>query len=169
MSSNKRRVSMTDSQDFKQAVKEIPSLIFEEIRKNNTQSTTPPQRNHSHSSPISAVYTSPIKSKRLMFIGVTVCLITILGFWFVYITDTIRQNKLNLYPTEAFEDSEKKDDLSMLINTFTQMEDKLKGTIKSPSELKLMVAQALIPLLTASSTTSTLPLITTTTIATTTP
>ncbi len=104
-----------------------------------------------------------------MFIGVTVCLITILGFWFVYITDTIRQNKLNLYPTEAFEDSEKKDDLSMLINTFTQMEDKLKGTIKSPSELKLMVAQALIPLLTASSTTSTLPLITTTTIATTTP
>lgn len=142
------------SHELTEAVREIPSLIVEEIRKNSasgTHTTTPPQPKHR-----SPVYTSPIRSRRWMFIGVGVCLLTILGFWSIYITNTIEQNKQTLNPAKAFTDSGQ-NDFSMIINTFTKMENELKGTIKSPNELKMMVVQALIPLIATSSTaTSTL-------------
>lgn len=143
------------SHELKEAVRAIPSLIVEEIRKNSISSsledttaqvTTLPQPRHR-----SPVYTSPIRSRRWMFIGVGVCLLTILGFWSIYITDTIEQNKLTLNPAKAFADSGQ-NDFSMIINTFANMENELKGNIKSPNELKMMVVQALMPLLATSST-----------------
>ena len=161
------------SHELKEAVRAIPSLIVEEIRKNAISASQNPTSNVStaasiKTSPKPAVYVSPLRSRRWMFIGVGACLLTILGFWFVYITDTIEQNKLTLNPAKAFADSGQ-NDLSMLIATFTKMEDELKGNIKSPSELKLMVAQALMPLLIASSTANTTSTATTTAIVTTTP
>ncbi|HRH23039.1 MAG TPA: hypothetical protein PK295_00190 [Candidatus Magasanikbacteria bacterium] len=159
------------SHELKEAVRAIPSLIVEEIRKNaisshhNTTSITSTKASVK-SLPKPTVYLSPQRSRRWMFIGVGACLLTILGFWFVYITDTIQQNKLTLNPAKAFADSGQ-NDLSMLIATFTKMENELKGNIKSPAELKLMVAQALMPLLTASSTATTTTATTTTTVTTT--
>ncbi len=138
-----------NSHDFAQVAKEIPTLIAEEMKnfgisKQGLGTSLKQQKT-------SPVYTSPIRSKRWMFIGVGVCLLTILGFWSIYITDTIAQNKLTLNPTKAFADSGQ-NDLSMIINTFANMETELKGNIKSPNELKMMVVQALMPLLATSST-----------------
>lgn len=160
---SKRR---TTSSEISQAVKEIPSLIVEEMRNSDISKQV---RTPSATKQKTPVYTSPIRSRRWMFIGVGVCLLTILGFWSIYITDTIEQNKLTLNPAKAFTDSGQ-NDLSMIINTFANMEKELKGNIKSPSELKMMVVQALMPLLATSSTaTSTLTTTSSTSTTTTTP
>ncbi len=138
-----------NSHDFAQVAKEIPTLIAEEMKNSGISKqgfgSSAKQKN------TSPIYTSPIRSRRWMFIGVGICLLTILGFWSIYITDTIEQNKLTLNPAKAFTDSGQ-NDFSMIINTFANMEAELKGNIKSPSELKMMVVQALMPLLATSST-----------------
>ncbi len=138
-----------NSHDFAQVAKEIPTLIAEEMK--NSAISKQGFGSSAKQQKASPVYTSPIRSKRWMFIGVGVCLLTILGFWSIYITDTIEQNKLTLNPAKAFTDSGQ-NDFSMIINTFANMENELKGNIKSPSELKMMVVQALMPLLATSST-----------------
>ncbi len=151
-----------NSHDFAQVAKEIPTLIAKEMK--NSGISKQEFGSSTKQKKVSPVYTSPIRSKRWMFIGVGICLLTILGFWSIYITDTIEKNKLTLNPAKAFADSGQ-NDLSMIINTFTNMENELRESIKSPSELKMMVVQALMPLLAVSST-ATSTLITTSSIRT---
>ncbi len=150
------------SSEISQAVKEIPTLIVEEFKKNSTHPEEESPRQHDTAEQKSSpIYKSPLHSKRWMAAGVIGCTLCIFAFWVVYISNTIAQNKETLNPTKSFTDSGQ-EDLSMLISTFTRMEEKLKGTIKSPGELKAMVVQALLPMITASSTTSTAPITTTT-------
>ncbi len=142
----------TTSSEISQAVKEIPTLIVEEIKKKSLQhEDVVPSTSLQKSLPI---YKSPHHSRRWMLTGVILSCVCILAFWFVYISNVIEQNKATLNPAKSFTDSGQHD-ISMLISTFTRMEDKLKGTLKTPAELKAMVLHALLPLLATSSTTST--------------
>lgn len=155
--SKKRHTHPTDSQALKRAVREIPSLIFEEIRKNELSSSSyeasqptshkTPESTQKHTT--SSIYRSPTHSKRWMLIGVIVTSIFIFAFWLLYISELIHENRPTLNPTSSLTGPNNKD-LPMIISTFSKMEDDLKGKLKSPNELKAMVSDALIPLFAAS-------------------
>lgn len=136
-------------------VDQIPGLIIEEYRKNETNNKQVDRETSVNGvTPHATTYRSPIHSRRWLFLGVIACSILILGFWFMYIAGLIQDNKATLNPTSSFTNSEE-NKISNLLATFTKMENKLKGDLKSPSELKAMIAQALLPLFAASTTTST--------------
>ncbi len=156
--SKKRSSRPTESSQFKQAVKEIPTLIVKEkkretsITTEETKSVTPEAEVHSRTS--RAVYHSPQHSRKWMFIGVIGCSVFILTFWVLYISNlfSVYKNKLN--PTQSFVESGQ-DDFSMVATTFANIEKKFQNAFTDSSEIKTKVTDALRPLMatgTASST-----------------
>lgn len=141
------------SEEFRDAAQQIPTLIVEELKRSSA-SNPPPETSVKKTNTAAQVYQSPMHSRKWMFIGVVTCSITILGFWMLYISNLIQENKATMNPTKTFTNSEDTK-LANLISTFSALEKGLKETLTSPNELKAMVADALIPLLTTSSTTST--------------
>lgn len=158
------------SSEISQAVKEIPTLIVEEIRRNEISARAHSDRHANREAPtlISQkkharnIYQSPKNSRRWMFIGVVACTASIFGFWLLYISDLIQSSKSTINPTAVFTENGG-EDISMLVNTFSKMESDLKNDLKSPAELKAMVANAILPLFLSSSTTSSTSLQTTST------
>lgn len=144
------------SHNFKDAIAQIPSLIAKEMQRSNGQHPSANQLKRAGPQPsqVHPVYTSPRHSIRWLFIGVITCSALILCFWLIYVSDLIRTHRSTINPMNAFNTSED-NNLSNLISTFSTLEHGLKENLTSPSELKAMVAEALTPLLTASSTTST--------------
>ncbi len=153
----------TTSSEISQAVKEIPTLIIEEIRKKELSSLSHRETQvvGQSAKKTQHVYQSPKNSRRWMFVGVVACTLCIFGFWVVYISDLIQKNKSTINPTSSFTDSGGKD-LSMLVATFSKMEDDLKDDLKTPDELKAMVAHAILPFFTSSSAVTSTPGATTT-------
>lgn len=157
--SKKRHTHPADSQALKRAVREIPSLIFEEVRKNELSSSSIEISKSASQKPLesakghatSSIYHSPAHSKRWMLVGVIATSIFIFTFWLLYISELIHENRPTLNPTTSLTNSSNKD-LPMIISTFSKMEDDLKGKLKKPSELKAMISDALMPLFAVSHT-----------------
>lgn len=156
--------------NLKDAIARIPGLIATEYAKKEPKTAAKAARH--------PVYTSPRHSRRWLLTGVIMCSLLILVFWLLYISELISTHKSNINPIGTFNNSEDSN-LSNLISTFSTLEDKLKENLTTPSELKALVADAITPLLSTSSTpsttttsstaaSSTLPSTTSTTITTTT-
>ena len=160
----------TTSAEFKRAVKQIPGLIVEQQKRaEHTEKSIPPQKQAANPPPPPPIgfYQSPAHSRRWMVVGVVTCSLIIVTFWGVYISSIFQKNQGNLIPNSSLLKSQKTD-FSMVLGTLTEMEDALKQNVKNPTELKAMVADALLPLFTASSTTDTASTTTPLTTATTT-
>jgi cytoskeletal protein RodZ len=134
--------------ELKQAVDQIPSLLFKEMAEKNSPS---PPHTHQNAHP---VYHSPAHSKKWLLTGVLICSICILGFWVLYISNLIYENRTTLNPIRAFTDSGL-NNFSDLTNTFSALEAELGTDVATPQELKNMVSDALLPLFISTSTTST--------------
>ena len=154
----------SQSHDFTQVVKEIPTLIVEEIRRNKLSEQHETKQVYEekpvaviqNKPPAPHIFRSPKHSKQWMIMGVIICSASIFGFWFVYISDLFYQNKSTLNPTTSFTKGGSAD-VSMMITTFSKMEQDIKSKLKSPAGLKAMIGSAILPFITASSTPTSTP------------
>ncbi len=135
-----------DTHNLKDAIARIPGLIATEYAKKEPKTAL---KHAKH-----PVYTSPRHSRRWLLIGVITCSLVILGFWLLYISELINTHKSSINPIDTFNNSEDSN-LSNLISTFSALEDGLRENLTTPSELKALVADAITPLLSTSSTSAT--------------